>query len=623
MSKIKIKPTSDIKATDKASSFTHRVKDVYVRNKEQAEQSHQAEEHSPVQYAEGKVQSMAEGIARRAGNEARHQGRAAIRKLAHRGIRQWERRTHQHQQDTAGQQCRTDVQPKIMLRSMKHSTVRTTKAAPVGIGYRTGASLRRPWGGKHQQASSVRTSDSTQSPLARKRFIQGGSRENITKNCAIKTPLRGIAKVPIRTTKNTKTAVKTSRAVAKTTVRTAQAAAKASTRAIEFARAAAKATTVAVKTAAKAVVAVGKAIIAAIRGLIALISAGGWVAIVVILVLCLVGFLVSSPFGLFFSGENKDADVSPLAVVVQEVNADFNAKLQGIIAAHPEANRVEIAYLGSADNIKVENWMDIAAVFAVKTAMAENGMDVVTIDAIRIEIIKGIFWDMNRIDFYVETIEQTETVTVTKPDGTKEEKTETTYEYVLHISITSKTAEQQANDYGFTTKQTGIMEEMLSSQFRPLMLALLGIDASTGLSPEELEALFHNLPVGEEGAEIVRLALSRLGDPYSQPKAGQGDYTDCSYLSRWCYQQIGIYLPRTAAAQAEYCTNNGLTISPNDLAPGDLVFFSHEQNGRFMNITHVAIYAGNGYIVDASSIRGQVVYREMIGGDVIYGRPYA
>jgi cell wall-associated NlpC family hydrolase len=106
-------------------------------------------------------------------------------------------------------------------------------------------------------------------------------------------------------------------------------------------------------------------------------------------------------------------------------------------------------------------------------------------------------------------------------------------------------------------------------------------------------------------------------------RAGQGDYTDCSYLSRWCYQQIGIYLPRTAAAQAEYCANNGLTISPDDLTPGDLVFFSHEENGRFMNITHVAIYAGNGYIVDASSSRGQVVYREMIGGDVIYGRPYA
>lgn len=229
---------------------------------------------------------------------------------------------------------------------------------------------------------------------------------------------------------------------------------------------------------------------------------------------------------------------------------------------------------------------------------------------------------MNRIDAYVETIERTEAVTVTKPDGTMEEKTEATYEHVLHINIISKTAEQQAGDYGFTEDQAGIMEEMLSSQFSPLMLELLGIDASTGLSPEQLEALYHDLPIGEGGAEIVRLALSRLGGPYSQPKAGQGDYTDCSYFARWCYQQIGINLPRTAAAQAEYCVNSGLAVSPGNLSPGDLNFFSHEENGRFMNITHVSICAGNGYIVDASLSRGQVVYREMIGGDVLYGRTY-
>lgn len=47
--------------------------------------------------------------------------------------------------------------------------------------------------------------------------------------------------------------------------------------------------------------------------------------------------------------------------------------------------------MGSTENIKVANWMDIAAVFAVKTAMAENGMDVATIDAARIEIIKATF----------------------------------------------------------------------------------------------------------------------------------------------------------------------------------------------------------------------------------------
>ena len=102
------------------------------------------------------------------------------------------------------------------------------------------------------------------------------------------------------------------------------------------------------------------------------------------------------------------------------------------------------------------------------------------------------------------------------------------------------------------------------------------------------------LPAGQFGAKIVRLAVSRLGDPYSQPLAGQGHYTDCSCLTQWCYRQVGIFLPRTAAEQEKYCVDNGLTISPNDLEPGDLIFFSLENNERFMNISHVAIVRPEG-----------------------------
>ncbi|QTH40269.1 C40 family peptidase [Cohnella sp. LGH] len=55
--------------------------------------------------------------------------------------------------------------------------------------------------------------------------------------------------------------------------------------------------------------------------------------------------------------------------------------------------------------------------------------------------------------------------------------------------------------------------------------------------------------------------------------------------------------------------DNGLTLTADELTVGDLIFWSYEQNRRFMNITHVGIYAGNGKIIDASSSRGQVVYR--------------
>ena len=143
--------------------------------------------------------------------------------------------------------------------------------------------------------------------------------------------------------------------------------------------------------------------------------------------------------------------------------------------------------------------------------------------------------------------------------------------------------------------------------------------------PDYLEGFYSDLPVGEAGAEAVRLGLSRLGDPYSQERRGQGRYTDCSYLVQWVYKKLGVNLPGTAAAQGKYCVDNGLTISKGDLAPGDLVFWSHNPNGRYLNITHVGIYAGEGKVVDASAFKGQVVYRDLFdsGKQVLYGRPYA
>lgn len=418
--------------------------------------------------------------------------------------------------------------------------------------------------------------------------------------------------------------VKSGKAAVKTTAYAKKQAAKkarqaAQKEAVKRAAQAAKATAKFAVHVAKLVV---KAAAALVKGLAALVGAGGAV-LVLFLIVAAVAALIASPFGIFFSDEDKSADVTPISNVVQEVNVEFNQQIEDIKQAHSYVDSVEIHYPGSADNIRVDNWMDVVAVFAVKTATdTENGMDVVTIDTTRIDLIKAVFWDMNGIGYEIETIEHTETETVENEDGTTSEITTTTYEYILHITITSKTAEQQADEYGFAADQKDILEGMLSGEFRPLMFALLGIDGNIGLTPEQLQNLYNDLPVGELGGEIVRLALSRLGDPYSQPKAGQGSYTDCSYLAQWCYAQVGVSIPRTAAAQGKYCVDNGLTISPNDLVPGDLVFFSHDTNDRFMNITHVAIYAGGGYIVDASSSKGQVVYRKLFSGQVLYGRPH-
>lgn len=361
-----------------------------------------------------------------------------------------------------------------------------------------------------------------------------------------------------------------------------------------------------------------------VKGVFALLGISS-TAIVLLCIVMAIASVISSPFGIFVSGENMDADVKPLSQIVQELDIEFSDRLAEIQQSVDPVDRVEIHYLGSADNTRVDNWMDIIAVFAVKTVMdSENGMDVATFDATRIGIIQSVFWDMNQLESRVETIEHTETVTVENEEGGTSEGTTTSYEKILHITVKSRTAEQQADTYHFSNEQMDITKEMMSGEFRPLMLAVLGIEADIGLTPGQLEEVGQNLPEGELGSDVVKLALTRLGDPYSQPKAGQDNFTDCSYLVQWVYRQLGINLPRTAAEQARYSVENELTISAADLVPGDLVFWSYERNGRFMDITHVGIYAGNGKVVDASSSKGQVVYRKLFDLDkqVMFGRPY-
>ncbi|MDU4976740.1 MAG: NlpC/P60 family protein [Hungatella hathewayi] len=134
---------------------------------------------------------------------------------------------------------------------------------------------------------------------------------------------------------------------------------------------------------------------------------------------------------------------------------------------------------------------------------------------------------------------------------------------------------------------------------------------------------------GETGNAAVDLALTKLGIPYSQALRNQEGYFDCSSFTYWVYKQLGLSLQydgsNTAAAQGRYIAENHLAIAYEDLAPGDLIFYSFKVNNRYMNISHIAIYAGDGYVVDASYSKKKVVYRPIysLNNIVLCGRPYA
>jgi cell wall-associated NlpC family hydrolase len=66
-----------------------------------------------------------------------------------------------------------------------------------------------------------------------------------------------------------------------------------------------------------------------------------------------------------------------------------------------------------------------------------------------------------------------------------------------------------------------------------------------------------------------------------------------------------------------------MLINKKELQPGDLIFYSYEENGRYKNISHVAIYVGNGKMVHAANTKRGVVMDDLSTGSVVfYARPY-
>lgn len=256
------------------------------------------------------------------------------------------------------------------------------------------------------------------------------------------------------TIKNTKTAIKTSKQVAKNTQKVAKESVKASQRAARLARETAKRTTQGIKVAVKATISAVKAIIAGTKALISAIIAGGWVAVVVIIVICLVGLLVSSIFGIFFSSEKTSPNSITMKDVIAECNQEFSDKLQTIQDQNPHDDYVLDGTMAS--------WKDVLTIYTVKQANGIDGQEVITMDDSKKAIVKQIFWEMNSLSSEIKTEKVTEQGVNTDEMPKEVEKR------VLHIKITSKSAEQMKNEYHFNSAQIKQYEELSSSQYNSL-----------------------------------------------------------------------------------------------------------------------------------------------------------
>ena len=372
-----------------------------------------------------------------------------------------------------------------------------------------------------------------------------------------------------------------------------------------------------------------RSIIAAAQSLLAAIAAGGSTVVAMVLVICLIGLLIVSPFGIFFSVEDSGTGYTmPEAVSV--LNGEFAARIEQIKAENPY-DELDMDNAGSA--AMISNWRDVLAVYAVRTTTDNASPDeVATLTEEKMEILSEIFWDMNAISYHLETVS----------GGEDEGDT-----VILRITVTVKDHLQMADEYRFNADQRKLLEELMQPEYQELFAALTGSYQDIELSPDEVAKIMENLPadLSEARREVVLTAYQLLGrvhyfwggkslvigwdSRWGMPMevTAEGSSTtgtvrpfglDCSGMVDWVFynQSGGQYVighGGGATAQHSYCT----PIDWSDAQPGDLVFYPGD--------SHVGIVcgfdsSGNIMVIHCASSENNVVVTGKSGFTSI-GRP--
>ena len=395
---------------------------------------------------------------------------------------------------------------------------------------------------------------------------------------------RNSAKAAQKTVKSQKTAIKTAEATTEVTVKSGKMAERAAKASMVATQKAAKKAQQAARTTAKAVTNTVKAILAALKSLVVAISAGGSVAMIAIVIICLVGLLVASCFGIFFSGEDAGTGMS-MPSAVREINEEYEAKLEEI----KTSNTYDILEMSGSRAV----WPDVLSVYSVKTTTdPDNAQEVASMDTTKKAILTEIFWAMNEITYRTETTTSTDTEQQLGDDGLMHDVEVEVSTTTLYITVSHKTADEMADQYGFNADQRSQLAELLSDENRSMWSAVL-----------------YGIGIGD--GDIVIVALSQIGnvggDPYWSWYGFSSRVEWCACFVSWCANECGYIdagvIPKFAACSngVEWFSDRGLW-QGNSYEPriGDIIFFDWDKDniGQDGVPDHVGIVekVENGYV---------------------------
>ena len=526
-----------VKTIDKSAITAQRMKNAYVQTKEKAERSVRTVDESPESYAENRISD-------------------SVTNTVHEGVRQFDRQGRKGLDATKENisKLKERFQRERLTDPLKKKAQKNTE----GSTQRTANPVRRPASGTQKAVSAVR---GEQAPVK----TVGQARKTVKQTA--KSTGRATVKTAGKTVKVVQKQGKTAEVMGKAAAKSAYQTARASQRTGRTAVATMKKAT---KTSMKVV----RAIMAATKALIATISAGGWIVVVMMVLICMIGLIVSSPFGIFFSGESSGTGQT-MPDAVREINQDYVGKLEEIRIA----NAHDVLEMSGSHAV----WSDVLAVYAVRTTTDPNSpQEVATMDDDKKALLKEVFWAMNEVSYSIQTGPH---VVVTETDdgyGNIVETSEIVEQTTLYIAVSHKTADEMADIYNFTTDQRAQLAELLAEENRSIWSSVL-------------------YGIGTGDGEIVTVALSQIGNVGGQPYwswYGFNSHVEwCACFVSWCANECGYLdagiIPKFARCTAgvQWFKDRGIWQDNSyEPRPGDIIFFDwNSGDGQDGSPDHVGI----------------------------------
>lgn len=411
------------------------VRKTLMRAKAQGERTAEQRQESPEEYAQTEVQQGISDVAARTGNTAKSTARMSYRKF--RAMQ--EKRKNLTLQGSAQSASKPTEKEKVTVptQTERREMFKKQRFRQKAIAAKTQA-----------PQAPVPSSATPAPPPCRVQMQQRLKRRHLTREVVRRYLQRQTA-----TTAAASTAPLVTQAPKLPTISHKQATVDAISRGVHY-------------IAAKIKALLSQTVRRAAQSLLALLGAG-CVVLVLAMVIGAAAAVIGSPMGILFANESNDNDSIPIAEIVAETNADFGAAINDIVSAHPECSETTIAYDYEGGHTWASYWPEVLAVFAVHTNLNADS-DVVVINAAQKQRIQDTFWAMHTITYEVEEVDVTPDPTEDDPDP--EQQTE----YILHLTVSSKTVDELAELYNFTQDQKDILHELLSDEMRPTLLALCG-----------------------------------------------------------------------------------------------------------------------------------------------------